>query len=63
MVDAIALCCCVSATYKCVKRGYCYRLCSPSTASERAGLTDLTEMAAAPADAGRSFRADDEIIE
>ena len=49
VANLVALACCCAALYTCVKRGYCYRICSPSSKEERAGLRDTDIKCAAPA--------------
>jgi len=39
--NVVGLLCLLRALFLCVKRGYCYRLCSPSTETERTGLTEM----------------------
>ena len=65
VANVVVLCALCRAAAVCVKRGYCYRMCSPSTVSERAGLRDTdTEMTGGGDDDGASGRrADDDIIE
>jgi len=47
-MNALLLCCVLFAAMRCVRRGYCYRMCSPSSHEERAGLKDDDESVAAP---------------
>lgn len=65
VANLVVLCGLCRAAIVCIKRGYCYRMCSPSTVSERAGLreNDTEMMGDGDGDGARARRADDDIIE